>query len=82
VLMQDGARIHWTSENKEFIKKTLKMPVVDEWPPHSADMNPIELEEYVQDEFFKVSGEVVDRLVRSFERRVSAVAGLRGGHLV
>jgi hypothetical protein len=26
----------------------------------------------VQDEFFKVSGEVVDRLVRSFERRVSA----------
>jgi transposase len=40
--MQDGARIHWTSENKEFIKRTLKMPVVDEWPPHSADMNPIE----------------------------------------
>jgi transposase len=42
VPMQDGARIHWTSGNKEFIKKTLKMPVVDEWPPHSADMNPIE----------------------------------------
>jgi hypothetical protein len=102
VLMQDGARIHWTSENKEYIKKNLKMPVVDEWPPHSADMNPIEhmwgivqravsargpwgveeLEEYVQDEFFKVSVEVVDRLVRSFERRVSAVAGVRGEHLV
>lgn len=33
VLMQDGAKIHWTLANREYIEKTLRMGVVDQWPP-------------------------------------------------
>jgi hypothetical protein len=78
------------------------MQVLDQWPPHSADLNPIEhmwgivqravsargpwgaeeLEEYVVDEFNKVSDSAVERLVSSFERRVEAVVKVRGAQLV
>jgi hypothetical protein len=42
VLMQDGARVHWTEENIEYIHKTMKMKTLEDWPPHSPDLNPIE----------------------------------------
>lgn len=102
VLMQDGARIHWTKNNTEYIRRVLKMRPLEHWPPHSADLNPIEhmwsivqravsargpwgveeLEEYVVDEFNKVSDDVVERLVTSFERRVESVVKVRGAQLV
>lgn len=42
VLMQDGAKIHWTDEVKEFAKSVLRVPLLAGWPSHSADLNPIE----------------------------------------
>jgi len=39
--MQDGARIHWTQASREAIAAK-GMRVLDGWPPHSADLNPIE----------------------------------------
>ena len=41
-----------------------------------------ELGEYVVDEFNKVSDNVVERLVTSFERRVESVVKVRGAQLV
>lgn len=41
-LMQDGARIHWTPANRKYIERTLGVPVLQGWPAHSADLNPIE----------------------------------------
>lgn len=98
ILMQDGARVHWTKENREYVKKSLKMKLLDGWPASSADMNPIEhmwsivqtrvcergpwgpeeLQRYVLDEFHKVPTAVVDRLVLSFEARMSECASRRG----
>lgn len=42
VLMQDGARIHWTPANRKYIERTLGVPLLEGWPPHSADLNPVE----------------------------------------
>lgn len=41
VLMQDGARVHWTQEVKDLLSKK-KLPYLENWPPHSCDLNPIE----------------------------------------
>lgn len=41
-----------------------------------------QLEDYVRDEFDKVSVSVVDRLVMSFESRVKEVVEARGAQLV
>jgi hypothetical protein len=41
-LQQDGAKVHWTAENRAYIHRVLKMPVLDKWPAHSPDLNPIE----------------------------------------
>ena len=41
-LQQDGAKVHWTKENREYIKRVLKLPLLDEWPAHSPDLSPIE----------------------------------------
>ena len=41
VLMQDGARIHWTPTAKEALRKA-RIRTLDGWPAHSPDLNPIE----------------------------------------
>jgi transposase len=41
VLMQDGAKIHWTPAAKEALR-TARIRTLDGWPAHSPDMNPIE----------------------------------------
>lgn len=41
-LQQDGAKVHWTPENVEYIHKKMKLKTVDGWPPHSPDLNPVE----------------------------------------
>jgi hypothetical protein len=41
-LQQDGAKVHWTAENREYIRRVLKLPVLQKWPAHSPDLNPIE----------------------------------------
>lgn len=41
-LMQDGAKVHWTQENKTYIANEVGMSVLDGWPAHSPDLNPIE----------------------------------------
>jgi len=42
LLMQDGAKVHWTPENRRYIKNNLRLQVVDGWPAQSPDLNPIE----------------------------------------
>ena len=41
LLMQDGATLHWTAAVRAELVK-MKVEVIDPWPPHSPDMNPIE----------------------------------------
>lgn len=41
-LMQDGARIHWTETAKAYVMNTLRLKIVEAWPPHSPDLNGIE----------------------------------------
>jgi transposase len=40
--MQDGARVHTTKKNMAIIQDDLKVDVMQQWPPCSPDLNPIE----------------------------------------
>ena len=71
---------HGMFQHSPFLSLSQKMFSLEHWPPHSADLNPIE--QYVVDEFNKVSDNVVERLVTSFERRVESVVKVRGAQLV
>ena len=41
ILMQDGAKIHWTPVAQEALRKS-RIPPLEGWPAHSPDLNPIE----------------------------------------
>ena len=41
ILMQDGARVHWTAAARALLTSA-KVRVLEGWPAHSADLNPIE----------------------------------------
>ena len=41
ILQQDGAKIHWTPLVRSHLKE-MRLAPLENWPPHSPDMNPIE----------------------------------------
>ena len=42
IWMQDGAALHKTAKNKAIIANTMKLELLENWPPNSPDLNPIE----------------------------------------
>lgn len=41
ILMQDGAKIHWTNAVRDFCSSK-HLELLENWPSHSADLNPLE----------------------------------------
>lgn len=41
-IMQDGATIHWTPQVQQYVKNTMRLKILEGWPPHSPDLNGIE----------------------------------------
>ena len=43
LFMQDNAKIHKCRNTMDHLENKMKMPLLEDWPPYSPDLNPIEM---------------------------------------